>query len=67
MSHLCIHGVELGSTVGAGEQQLLGVPAPHVLGKLILALDKLAVREWAVKLLLVVVLGQVRDQRPETP
>ena len=33
MGHLCIHGVELGSTVGAGEQQLLGVPGPHVLGK----------------------------------
>ena len=50
MGHLCIHGVELCSTVGAGEQQLLGVPGPHVLGKLLLALDKLAVREWAVKL-----------------
>ena len=50
MGHLCIHGVELGSTVGTSEQQLLGVPGPHVPCKLLLALDKLAVRKWAVKL-----------------
>ena len=40
--------MELGSTVGAGEQQLLGVPGPHVLGKLLLALDLVEASEFQV-------------------
>ena len=64
MGYLGIHGVELDSTLGAGEHLLLGVPGPHVLDELFLCAHKLAEREWAVKFVLVgeVVLGQVRGQ-----
>ena len=50
MGHLGLHSVEPGGAVLAGEDLLLSVLGPHVLGEVLLSAGKLAVGEWAVKL-----------------